>query len=70
MKSKKLILLELNEINFFIVRRYIESGIHLPGFSKVIGKNLIQTRAENKYIPDNNAHVSKIHNSILNYFNG
>jgi hypothetical protein len=44
-----LILVELNEINFDIVKTYIENGINLPGFNSVIGKQLINTIAEDKY---------------------
>jgi hypothetical protein len=44
-----LILVELNEINFDIVNKYIENGTNLPGFSALIGNQLINTIAEEKY---------------------
>lgn len=45
----KLILVELNEINFDIVKKYIDSGTNLPGFKSIIGKQLISTSAEREY---------------------
>jgi hypothetical protein len=44
-----LLLIELNEINFNIVKRYIDSGVKLPGFSFIINNQLIETSSENKY---------------------
>ena len=44
-----LIFVELNEINFDIVKTYIDDGINLPGFNSIIGKQLINTMAEEKY---------------------
>ena len=44
-----LVLIELNEINFNIVKRYIDSGVKLPGFSYIINNQLIETSSENKY---------------------
>jgi len=45
----QLILLELNEINFDFVQRYLEAGINLPGFKSVIENNFICTTAESEY---------------------
>ena len=47
--KKKLILLELNEINFDVARYYIDIGIALPSFSKIFQSNLITTTAEADY---------------------
>ncbi|MDC1066132.1 hypothetical protein OAQ86_06915 [Candidatus Pseudothioglobus singularis] len=44
-----LILLELNEINFDIVQKYIDTGYDLPGFDSLIGGHLINTVAEDQY---------------------
>ena len=44
----RLILVELNEINFDFVKKYIDSGEHLPGFKKIIG-NLNTTSSEKDY---------------------
>ena len=46
---KKLILIELNEINFDAVNFYIEKGESLPGFSKLIDQGIIATKAEYEY---------------------
>lgn len=46
---KKLILLELNEINFDVAKFYIDNGEFLPGFELVSKKGLIHTEAELKY---------------------
>mgnify|MGYP006073828793 CR=1 FL=1 len=45
----KLILLELNEINFDVVKEYIDSGESLPGFNTIIQEGLIITSAETEY---------------------
>lgn len=45
----KLILLELNEINFDFVRKYIRSGEKLPGFTKLLEGKFIHTNSEEKY---------------------
>jgi hypothetical protein len=45
----KLILIELNEINFDVVKEYINSGESLPSFNKIINNNLIETVAEIDY---------------------
>ena len=44
----RLILVELNEINFDFVKKYIDSGENLPGFQKIIG-NLNTTSSEKDY---------------------
>lgn len=49
MTSKKLLLLELNEINFETVQFYLERSIFLPGFKSVIEEGLIRTEAEPEY---------------------
>ena len=46
---KKLILIELNEINFDAVNFYIEKGESLPGFNKLIDQGIIATKAEYEY---------------------
>ena len=46
---KKLILIELNEINFDAVRFYIESGKSLPGFNRLLEQGIINTKAESEY---------------------
>ena len=43
---KKLILLELNEINFDIVQSYIKSGLKLPSFERILTNGLIETSSE------------------------
>ena len=49
MNKKKLILIELNEINFDVVSYYLDKGIRLPGFKKIIDGGLIQTSSETEY---------------------
>ena len=44
-----LVLLELNEINFDIVKKYSESNLDLPGFRKLFSKGVSNTTAELKY---------------------
>ena len=39
----KLILLQLNEINFDIVKKYINQGYKLSNFKKILRKNFITT---------------------------
>ena len=46
---KKLVLLELNEINFDAVSFYLDGGVFLPGFKKVVDKGLVITEAESEY---------------------
>ena len=45
----RIVLLELNEINFDAVRHYISKGIKLPGFSKIIDAGLYTTSSESIY---------------------
>mgnify|MGYP000967702549 CR=1 FL=1 len=45
----RLVLLELNEINFDAVNFYIKRGVCLPGFKKLIKKGIINTESETKY---------------------
>ena len=45
----KLILLELNEINFDVVKYYINQGISLPAMNHVLKSGLVTTRAESEY---------------------
>ena len=47
--NKKLIFLELNEINFDTVTCYIERGESLPGFKKIFEKGIINTISESEY---------------------
>ncbi len=47
--KKKLILIELNEINFDAVIFYIKRGLYLPGFKKMIDKGITKTVSEQKY---------------------
>ena len=46
---KKLILLELNEINFDVVSYYLVQGVRLPGFQHLIEKGLNITESEPDY---------------------
>ena len=45
----KVILLELNEINFDFVKKYLKSGEDLPAFSSVLNKKIYKTSSENEY---------------------
>lgn len=47
--NKKLIFIELNEINFDAVNFYIEKGVCLPGFEKLIKQGIVTTEAELEY---------------------
>ena len=49
MNNKNLILIELNEINFDFVRKYIDSGEKLHNLNKIISDNLIITESEAEY---------------------
>jgi len=42
-------LIELNEINFDAVRFYVDQGVSLPGFSKVLNHDMLLTEAEVEY---------------------
>lgn len=46
---KKIILLELNEINFDAVNFYIEKGENLPGFETLVKRGIVNTEAESEY---------------------
>ena len=45
----RLILLQLNEINFDVVKKYIDSGYKLNNFKKILSENFISTSSENEY---------------------
>lgn len=45
----KLVLIELNEINFDALSFYIEKGENLSGFKKLIDKGVVNTHAEHDY---------------------
>ena len=45
----RLILVELNEINFDVVGYYLDKGVSLPGFNKMLSGRLISTEAESEY---------------------
>ena len=47
--KKRLILVELNEINFDVVKNYIQQNIALPGFKKIIDDGIQVTNAEKEY---------------------
>lgn len=47
--KQRLILVELNEINFEVVNDYIKSGHSLPSFRKILGDDLITTTSEKEY---------------------
>ena len=47
--NKKLILIELNEINFDAVSYYFKRGENLPGFKKLFDKGIVSTQAESEY---------------------
>jgi hypothetical protein len=47
--KRNLTLLELNEINFEVVRFYIERDESLPAFKKIIKKHIVDTEAEFEY---------------------
>jgi hypothetical protein len=47
--NKSLILLELNEINFEAVRLYLDEGLNLPAFQKIMDGYFITTTSECEY---------------------
>ena len=50
MSSKpKLLFLQLNELNFEVVQRYIDGGSSLPNFQSLISMGLVTTDAEKSY---------------------
>lgn len=46
---KKVVLIELNEINFDAASFYIERSEYLPGFQKLIDEGIVRTEAEPEY---------------------
>lgn len=46
---KPLILIELNEINFDIVKRYIDAGARLPNFAALIARKPVRCTSEQTY---------------------
>lgn len=49
MSTKKLVFLELNEINFDMVNYYLNKGVNLSGFKKLIDDGVLSTKAESEY---------------------
>ena len=49
MNNKKLILVELNEINFELIKKYFDKGYKLDEFEKIINEDLITTKSETEY---------------------
>ena len=47
--KKRMIFLELNELNFEVVKSYIDSGLRLPHFEKLLQIGLKRTSSEDKY---------------------
>ncbi len=47
--TKRLVLVELNEINFEMVQGYVESGAELPGFTQLMGMHNVHTSCEERY---------------------
>lgn len=47
--NKNVLFLELNEINFDIVERYVSDGIALPNFEWLLEQSAIRTSAEREY---------------------
>lgn len=47
--KKHLVLIELNEINFDVVRSYIEHGVSLPAFGQLLAGPSVDTFAEDSY---------------------
>ena len=48
-QKKRLVLLELNEINFDAVQCYVDQGLSLPGFTKILNSHLFTTQAETEH---------------------
>ena len=48
-KEKKLIFVELNEINFDVVKSYLKKGVVLPAFSRIFNEKFIITKSESEY---------------------
>jgi len=49
MIDNKLLLIELNEINFDIVKKYINTNTCLPNFKKIVDGNFLITESESEY---------------------
>ena len=49
MRSKRLILIELNELNFDVVSEYIAKGLPLPNFEKLLAYESRVTSSESQY---------------------
>ena len=47
--QKKLIFIELNEINFDVINFYIEKGESLPNFKIIIEQGIVSTESESEY---------------------
>jgi hypothetical protein len=48
-KEKKLIFVELNEINFDVVKSYLRKGVILPAFSRIFREEFTITKSESEY---------------------
>ena len=46
---KKLLLVELNELNMTVVREYLAAGLHLPGFKKLFEFDERKTKSEDEH---------------------
>lgn len=46
---KKLALVQLNELNFDLIEKYLEAGFHLPFFSSLLSTGVLTTVAEDDY---------------------
>ena len=83
-KEKKLIFVELNEINFDVVKSYLNNVVVLPTFSRIFNEVVFVAikngehqakgfayffQGIRKHSPDDDDHVSKIHFTVLKYFN-
>ena len=49
MSKKRLIFVELNELNFDIIQRYLDKGMDLPNFSRLMQNGLKHTSSESEY---------------------
>jgi hypothetical protein len=47
--NKRLILMELNEVNFDITRYYLNQGEKLPGFKMLLDNDIVITESESEY---------------------
>lgn len=48
-KEKKLVFVELNEINFDVVKNYLKIGVKLPAFDRIFKEGLLITKSELDY---------------------